>query len=183
MALEATFRELTTGFHRLHDVVNALHVTMEDKPEDSAAVADDLADKTLELLGSVHDARRAAVKARQSLRHPPDMDQARRLLTACQERFHRIEQKFSVNLVSYEKLKELARVGSRNKEWSAWAHGAKQGIEQVRAPLDEISTTLAKCWHELVEHGGKTSISVTTTGQRIVTRDPLVNERIRQRMT
>jgi hypothetical protein len=174
MALEATFRELTTCLSKLRDVVNALRITLEDKPEhDEAAVADDLVDKALELLGLVHEARRAAVKARRSLGHPADTDQARRALTLCQERFHLVVQKFSLNVVSYEKLKELVRIGSRNAEWAAWSRGTKQGIEQCRLPLEETSKVLAACWQELVESVGRTSISIRTQnmGQKILTRD------------
>jgi hypothetical protein len=184
MALEATFRELTTCFHKVNDAVNALQITIEDKPEhDEAAVADDLADKTLELLGMVHEARRAALKARQALKHPADKDQARRALTLCQERFHRIEQKFSVSLVSYEKLKELVRIGGRGPEWAAWASGTKQGIEQCREPIGKASTALAACWQELVEHSGTTSISVTNTGQKIIARPRMTDEAVGERMT
>jgi hypothetical protein len=170
MALEATFRNLTTCLHQVNDMMNALHITMEDKPEyDEAAVADDLADKTLELLGFLHEARRSALNARRALGTPPNMDQARKSLTACQDRFLRIEQKFSVNLISYEKLKELAHVGGRSQEWAAWANETKQGIEQCRPPLEQTSKALAACWQELAEYGGKTSISIRTEnlGQKI----------------
>jgi len=165
MALEATFRELTTGLHQVNDAVNSLHVTIEDKPaHDEAAVADDLADKTLELLGFIHEARSAAAKARQALKHPADMDQARRALSQCQERFHRIEQKYAINLVSYEKLKELARVAGRSREWAAWAGGTKEGIEQCRDPLGTTSKRLAACWQEFAERLGMMNISVRATG-------------------
>jgi hypothetical protein len=173
MALEATFRELTISLSKLRDVVNALQITLEDKPEhDEAAVADDLIDQTLELLGFVHEARRAALRAKRSLGHPPDIDQARRALTLCHERFHQVEQKFSVNVVSYEKLKELARIGGRGQEWAAWSRGTKEGIEQCRRPLEESSKVLAACWQELVESGGRTSIYVRTQnlGQKIFNR-------------
>jgi len=170
MALEATFRGLTTSLQKLNDVVNALHITLEDKPQhDEAAVADDLTDKTLELLGLVHDVRKAAVRGRQSLKHPPDLDQARRSLTLCQQRFHKIEQSFSSDLVSYEKLKELIRVGRRGKEWAAWARGTKEAIEQCRLPLDVASKALAACWQELAERLGTMSISIKSknVGQEI----------------
>jgi len=170
MALEATFRGLTARLHQLNDAVNALHITLDDKPAyDEAAVADDLSAKTLDFLGLLHEARRAAVKARQALRHPPDMDQARRSLVQCQERFHDIDQKFAMNLVSYETLKELARVGGRGAEWSAWAASTKRGIEECREPLDAANQALAACWQELAERLGMMSISVRQkiVGQQI----------------
>lgn len=170
MALDATFRQLTTSLQRLHDVVNALQITLEDKPQnDEAAVADDLADKALEVLGFVHEAQQAALRARQALKSPPDMDQARTSLTLCQERFHKIGQNYAMNLVSYEKLKELMRVGERGKEWAGWSSGTKQGIEQCRVPLESADEALAACWQELAERLGTMSISVRSTniGQHI----------------
>jgi hypothetical protein len=170
MALEATFRELTASLQRLHDAVNGLHITLEDKPlHDEAAVADDLTDRALELLGLVHDARRAAVRSRQALRPTPDLDKARRSLTLCQQRFHKIEQSYAADLASFQKLKELVRVGRRGKEWSAWAASTKQSIEQCRAPLDAASQALAACWQELAERLGTMNISIQSTnvGQEI----------------
>ena len=165
MTLEATFRQLTTSLQRVHDVVNALHITLEDKPQhDDAAVADDLSDKAMELLGLIHDARRTAIGARQALQHPPDTDKARRLLTLCQERFHKVEQSYAANLASYDKLKELIRAGSRSREWAAWASGTKEGIEQCRAPLSQASKDLGLCWGDLAERLGTMNISVQATG-------------------
>jgi hypothetical protein len=165
MALDATFRKLTHCFDEVHYMVNALHVTIEDKPEyDEAAVVDDLADRTLELLGCIHEARLGAAKARQSLRHPADLDAARRALTSCQAEFHKIERSYAAGLTSYEKLKELARVGRRSAEWTAWANGTKQGIEQCRPPLEQTSEALASCWQELAERLGTMNISVKAIG-------------------
>jgi hypothetical protein len=170
MPIEATFRELAAGLQKLNDVVNALQVTLEDKPRhDEAAVADDMADKTLELLGLVHNARKAAGRARQSLKHPPDMDKVRRSLTVCQRQFHQIEQSYSTNLVSYEKLRELVRVGGRTKEWAGWASSTKEGIEECRVPLEAASKALAACWQELAERLGSMNISIKSVnvGQEI----------------
>ncbi len=169
MALEATFRELSVSLHHLHDALNALQVTLGDKPpEDESALADSVETAVLDLMGTLHEARRASLHARKAVGHPPDLDQARRSLTICQERFHRIEQQFA-DLVSYEKLKELARLGNERRAWLAWANTVKQGIEQCRLPQERTSTALALCWQELAERLGTMNISVQTTnvGQQI----------------
>jgi hypothetical protein len=142
--------------------VNELHITLDDKPEnDEAAVADDMTDQTIGLLGMIHESHRAALRARHALKHPADMDKARRSLTACQKQFHRIEQSYLGNLVSYEKL--------RSKEWAGWAGSTKEGIEQCRVPLESASKALAACWQELAECLGGMNISVNSmnVGQRI----------------
>jgi hypothetical protein len=169
MALEATFRNLTTCLHEVDEVISALHVTMEEPERGHAAVADDLAEKTLELVGMAHEAQRAADNARKALDDPQNLDQARRNLTACQERFYGIKQKLSADLASHKTATELARVAGRSKQWAAWAKSARRGIEDCRRPLEQASEALAVCWQELAERLGTTKISMqaTNVGQQI----------------
>ena len=170
MALEATFRDLSVCLHQLHDGLNELQVTLVDKPpRDEAALADGLESAVLDLMGTLHEARKASLNARRAVGHPVDLDRARRALTFCQERFHRIEQQFASDLVSYEKLKELARLGNERRAWLPWASMVKQGIEQCRQPIELTSTALAACWQELAERLGTTNITMqaTNVGQQI----------------
>ena len=152
MPLEATFRPLTVSLHKLHDALNALQVTLEDKPtDDESALADGLENVVLDLMGTLHEMRRAALNARKAVGHPLDLDKARRSLTTCQECFHRIEQQFTSGLVAHEKLKELARLGKERRAWLRWSSAIKQGIEQCQPPLELISAALAACWRELAD--------------------------------
>lgn len=186
MALEATFRDLSVCLHRLHDALNALQVTLGDTPaDDESALADGVENSVLAMMGTLHEARRAALNARRAVGHPVDLDRARRSLTLCQQRFHQIEQQFASDLVSYEKLKELARFGNERRSWLPWASAAKQGIEQCRPPLEQTSAALARCWQELAERAGTTSISVRNAivGQKIVARDIRAKDEIAERAT
>jgi hypothetical protein len=185
MALEATFRTLFVQLRNLCDILNAVLLTVGDKPPNRGAVlVDQLENTVLDMLGLAEDARTSARIAEKALGSPMDLDRARRALAKCQENFHRVEQQFSNELVSYEKLNNLASLGNdRGGEWKAWAGSMKDAIEQGRQPLEETSKALAACWQELVEHRGTTSISVSSTGQRIVTHAPLTNETARERMT
>jgi hypothetical protein len=168
VALEATFRGLSFHLHQLHDALNELHITLGDQPsDDQSAMADGLETAVLDLMGRLHEARGAALKAQKALGHPPDLDRARRALTLCQEGFHRLEKQFMSDLVSYEKLKELARLGNERRAWLPWANTVKQGIEQCRQPLEQTSKALAACWQELAERLGMVSLSVQTIGQQI----------------
>jgi hypothetical protein len=184
MALEATFRTLFRQTRKLCDTLNAILLTVGDKPANRGAMlADQLENTVLDTLGLAEDARTAARAAEKAVNSPMDMDRARRALSKCQENFHRVEQQFSIDLVSYEKLKNLASLGTdRGGEWKAWAGSMKDAIEQGRAPIEETSKALAACWQELVEHSGTTSISVTNTGQKIITRR-MSEEALRERTT
>lgn len=168
MALEATFRGLSVCLHHLYDALNELQVTLGDKPTDESALADGFETAVLDMMGILHEGRRSALNARKAVGHPLDTDRARRALTVCQQRFHQIERQFASDLVSYEKLKELARLGNERRGWLPWSNTVKLGIEQCRQPLSETSAALADCWQELAERLGMLSISVqaTSVGQQ-----------------
>jgi hypothetical protein len=167
MALEATFRNLSVSLDLLHDALNTLHVMLGDKPAQPLALVDGLENSLLDMLGELHEARKSALSARRNVGLQPDLDRARRALASCQQRFHRIEQQFSLNLVSYEKLKELVRLGEKGNEWRSWADSTRQGIEQCREPMEQTSKALAACWQELAERLGTVNLSVHTVGQQI----------------
>jgi hypothetical protein len=184
MALEVTFRSLFVQLRKLCDTLNAVLLTVGDKPPNRGArLVDELENAVLDLLGLAEDARTAARLAQKAVGSPLNLDKARRALAKCQESFHRVELQFS-KLVSYEKLKDLASLAhDRGGEWKPWAKSMKDAMEQGREPLEEVSKALAGCWQELVEHSGTTSISVKNTGQRIIAHGPLTNETVRDRMT
>lgn len=171
MALEAIFRELSKQLHQLHDALHALSVTVGDRPEDhGAALADDLDNTVLDLVGVLYQARKAALNSRLAVTPPVDLDRTRRALTICQKRFLHLEQDFAAKLISYDKLRALARLGGeRGGEWLHWAGSAKEGIEQCRPPLEAVRVAIAACWQEVAERVGMTSITVQATniGQKI----------------
>jgi len=153
VALETTFRELSTSLHRLSDTLNAVQVTVGDKPSgEKSALADGLEATVLDMMGTLSEARKAALSARPALDHPPDLDRARRELTLCRERFRHLEKDFASGLASSGKLEELASLGhERGGEWRSWGAAVKLGIEHCRDPLEESSKALAECWQELAE--------------------------------
>lgn len=167
MALEKTFRDLTVGLHKLEDSLSDLHLTCGDTPDDVSVLAERLEAAVADMQGTIYGARRAAIQARKSVAAPTDLDRARRALTRCQERFHRVGQMFASELASYEKLTDLARLGNERRAWQPWVSTVKQGIEQCREPLEQASRAIAACWGELAERLGMLNISVQTTGQKI----------------
>lgn len=175
MALETTFRQLTLALHKLHDALSALQVTVGDKPpNDEVALADGLENTVLDMMGTLHEIRKVALKAQKAVTHPTDLDSARHDLTLCQERFHCIEQQFASDLVSYANLNQLARLAKERRPWIPWTKAFSQGIEQCRGPFDEASTALAACWQELAERLGNMNISMKATniGQQITVAKP-----------
>ena len=172
MALEATFRELHSQLKKLQDNLLALRLTVaEDKPlKGEAALVDQFEDSIVDAMGLLDECLNSAHAAQKAVGLPLDLDRARRALTTCQNRFHSAAQRFSEELISYEKLRDLASVSqSRGREWASWAGSVKHGLEQCRAPIDSVAKALAACWQEIAEHVGTTNISVQATniGQQI----------------
>jgi hypothetical protein len=167
MALEKTFRQLSLSLHKLEDALKALHATSGDTPNDVSVLADRLEETLLDMNGTLYGARRAAVQARKSVSAPIDLDGARRALTRCQERFHRVEQLFASDLASYERLTDFARLGNERRAWQPWVETVKIGIELCREPMEQASLAIAACWGELAERLGMVNISMHATGQNI----------------
>jgi hypothetical protein len=91
---------------------------------------DQFGDAVDDSLGWLQESLAAAVEAQHAVEHPVDIDRARRALANCQERFHRVEQRFASDLVSYEKLKDLTGFGrSRRKRATR-----KQRLEPASPP-------------------------------------------------
>jgi hypothetical protein len=155
MALEPIFRELSGSLHRLDDALKAVQVTMGDRPpNDESALADGVGSAVLDLMQSLHEARKAALDVQQTVGSPsPDIDRARKQLTVCQGWFDRVDLQFCASLMAYAKLKELERFGAeRGGEWRAWASSVKQGIEQCSQTLNGTRRALVSCRQEIVEH-------------------------------
>ncbi len=174
MALEATFRELHTQLMSLQDNLLALRLTVaEDKPlKGEAALVDHFENSILDAMGLLNECLNSSRDAQKAVGLPLNMDHARRALTTCQNRFHLAARCFSEELISYEKLRDLASLSkTRGREWTSWAASVKHGLEQCRQPIDAVGKALAACWQEIAERIGTTSISVQATniGQQITT--------------
>ena len=175
MALEAVFRSLVIQLRKLADDLNALQLTVGDKPPRSeSALVDHFENAVLDITGRLQEGIESACQALTAVGHPIDLDRARRALAVCQASFRGIEQQYSAEISCYEKLRNLAELGARRpREWCSWTHTMKEGIEHCRYSLAGAGGALAECWQELSEHLGQMSISVQSTnvGQQIVPRN------------
>ena len=188
MALEKTFQELSDRVRRLRDSLLALQITIHEDlpPQGGVALVDQFGDAVDDCLGWLEESLAAAVEAHRAVEPPLDMDRARRSLVSSQEQFHRVEQRFATDLVSYEKLKDLTGFGrSRRGEWPGWVKSVRKGIEECRQPMEEINKALLACWQEIAERAGMTSVSVQATniGQQITAADLMGKDLVRGGIT
>lgn len=169
MAMKRTFEELFRQLGRLHNRVTDVLLIVEDRPSRGAQTLVDLfEDPIKDVKGFLDESLKAARVAQKAVGYPLDIDRARRTLATCQARFHRVDQLFAKEVMSYERRKSVAALGrKRGGEWLAWARAVGQGIEQCQEPLDDAKKALADCWEEIAERVGMTHVSVQTIGQKI----------------
>ena len=171
MALETTFRTLFIQIRKLVDTLNAVLLTVGDRPPNrGAALVDGMENTILDMLGTLQEARTAAKAAERAVAAPLDLERARQSLAKCQEGFRQVEQQYANDLVSYEKVKQLVILASeRGGEWKPWAGSMKDAVQECREPLEQVAKALVACWNELAERLGMTNVSVNATniGQQI----------------
>jgi hypothetical protein len=172
MGLEAAFSTLEAQLHRLAETLTGLRTTVvEDRPlreptapEDTPALVDILGDGAENLIGYAMEALSAARDSRMAALYG-DMDTMRRALAACHQRGDTVAQHLFAELMTYERVADLARVGrTRGGEWRAWASSVKRALDDCRQPLFDLQQAQLECWIEVAERSGRQSISIQTTG-------------------
>jgi hypothetical protein len=172
MALETTFNLLTVRLHALLETLTNLHTTVvEDRPlgdqpspQDTPALVDIVGTAAEDLIGWAMEAIAEAQEAQSGIR-AGDMDMVRRALATCQERTTHLVQCLVGDLMRYERVADVARVGrTRGGEWRSWALSVKQAIDSCRQPLFDLQQAQFECWQELAERSDRQSISIHATG-------------------
>ena len=185
MALEASFSDLCAELESLREAFGQFSAAVADKPLKGDSVLVDLfGDAADDLLGWVEEAAQSALEGKQAVSYPLDTASARRRLIACQERFNLMSNKLWSDLVSYERMREIATLGrERRGEWLAWSGGVKSALDSCREPLYNVNQSLFACWQEITEHMGTSSVSVQTTtiGQQVTV--PLPGYEHQQKIT
>jgi hypothetical protein len=181
VALEATFEDLTGQLRKLRDVLQALSMTTgEDRSRAEAVVlVDKINDSVMELAGWLENSLAAAEKGEEAVSQVPDLNRARRQLAVSQEGFQKLSEAFFSDLLSYDRIAELVQFGSEHgRQWMAWANTVKRGLEGCRPHLDTVAHSYFRCWQEIAERVGTSSVSLQTTtiGQQITAALPTAKE-------
>lgn len=166
MALEAAFQHLCTQLLALHEAFVSVRTTArEDKPlQDDAVLVDVFGDASDDLLGLIEEALSAARDWQPTASSVSSFQHVGDALTLCQDRLNQVNHRCSADLLCYERIRELRRFGRRRGgEWRGWARSLKAALESCRQPLFDADNALLRCWRDVVEYGGKPSVSVQTT--------------------
>ena len=166
MALEAACHRLHIELRALHDALVALRITsVEDKPlNDDAVLVDLFGDAADDLLGWVEGSLAAAAEAQQAATYPVNVQRAWRALSVCQEHFSQVQQRYTADLATYERIDELMHFGrQRGGEWDSWYRSVRLALEDCRQPLFAIGQAISVCWQEVGERLGMWAVTVQTT--------------------
>lgn len=161
MSLETCLAELSGALRSLLEELGDVRMMIvEDRPlRGEAALVDRIGDVVEDAIGWLEEAREAAS------RPASEPDHARKVLATCQERVQEAAREFHRELVSFERLSELARLGrERGGEWAVWSIGVKSGLERCREPLERTETAISRSWQELVERAARSGVTVQATG-------------------
>jgi hypothetical protein len=173
MALETTFRQLSVQVERLKEMLDPLRCLLPDDPLNTeVALVQHLRESVESVSGWIDDCYEQSRAAQNNLNRSADLSRSRKALTQCQTSFDEAERTFTAELLSYDKMREVASLGARRRGiWLIWSRNIKRDLDVCRYELNLTRKALTVCWQELAEHAGKTNISVNTTnvGQQIST--------------
>jgi hypothetical protein len=176
VSLRTEFQNLRAQQDRLHEVLSDLRRLLDDHPAhgEKVLLLDSFGDAVEDLLGWLEESSQTCaplLPADPAERNAEfDANRARRALVVCQELFNRQLHRFLIDLVSYDKISQLLQVGrERGGEWQGWAKGIKLELETCQQHLYLTNEVMFRCWVELAEWIGMTSIAVhsTSIGQQI----------------
>jgi hypothetical protein len=169
MTLEAVCKDLNRRWQTLHDqlVDDVLWSVTETKPDEEHTLAGRHTDAVTDLIAEVE---RAQNEMKALSEGQPNIADAGRILTFCQERFHRIASVIFADLLSYQSIRKLRRFGrERPGAWHDWTEHLQKALHRCRGPMDDLSRALLDCWKEIADRAGMNTVSVQNNcvGQRI----------------
>jgi hypothetical protein len=172
MALEAALEKLCSDLRYFRDALGGLETTAtQDRPEtEGGMVVDEVSDGITELESLCKECLDGAEAALRAVAQPFDANRLRRSLAGSQLRFLSASHLLFSNLLAFEKISALVGFGrTHGREWAAWAHVVRQGLERCREFGAELANSYFACWEEIAERlvAGPIALHTTNIGQQI----------------
>ena len=184
MSLATACRTLCVRLEQLREAISAVRLAVvEDKPlRGDVALVERRGNSIEDILGAVEETLAKASSAHRALQNDEDARRVRRALVACQERFNEISHRFSTELVSYERVMELTRLGrERGGEWLAWSSIVRESLRRCEQAVFETTGALLSCWREVVEkEDGGVTVHTTAIGQQFAATSAVVESLAQQ---
>jgi hypothetical protein len=165
MAMRESYNTLASAVAHLDDALTGLRFTVvEDEPSPSHALVTAFGDAVEDLSGWLREAAPSVVAGARAASDQSDLQAVWRGLEAGQEAANRMGQRLSEDLLAYDVVDQLSRLGrERGREWASWASTVRQGLDDVQGRLHLVNAALLECWKELAERNGSTWVSVRAT--------------------
>ncbi|WP_446745404.1 hypothetical protein [Silvibacterium acidisoli] len=154
--MNTTFRELCRQLKSLKETLDGLRCLLPDDPLNTEVVLmRHLRESVDSVNGWLDDCVAQSQIACAALEQASDINDSRRALTQCQASFDEAERASSAELLTYEKLREVVRLGGQRKGiWIIWSQNTKRDLESCRYELYLTRKAMTACWQELAEHAG-----------------------------
>jgi hypothetical protein len=169
MTLEGNFKDLATKWERLVEELEhgLLWSVTETKPDEDHALANHYVDAATDLIAVAREGLAASQMAAGEIQ---SLGQAGKSLLRCQEQYNSVVELFDSKMASYSRIRRIRRFGSEKRDaWRDWAAHVCTAVDRCRPPIDELNRTMFKCWQEVADRVGMSSVSVQSTniGQQI----------------
>jgi hypothetical protein len=169
MTLEGNFMELRAKWERLVEELEhgLLWSVLETKPNEEHALANQYIDAATDLIAT---ARLGLAACQNVAGESLSLAQAGKSLLRSQEQYNAVLELFDSKMASYARIRRIRRFGSERRDaWRGWAAHVCTAVERCRRPIDELNRTMFKCWQEVADRVGMSTVSVQSTsiGQQI----------------
>jgi hypothetical protein len=151
------FGALGLDLTRLHDGLEGLRLALvEDRPLLGAgALLDRLGEIALDLEEQSAQALAWAAAGQRAAESHGGHPAARRALVSCQALCLALQRTFAAEVVSYERILEIAALERERKgEWAAWVESVRRCLEQCQEAAQSTSEALFECWKEIADRAG-----------------------------
>ncbi len=157
-ALKTAMGEALVSFKELRLTV------AEDVPySDGPLIIERFSDRVDDIVGWLEEMSESLSDCLFHLSKGQDRDNVRKALVFCQSQGNKIASTFCRDLMSYETIRELRRVGRRNgPEWIAWGLSLERALEACKLPIDSLQRALIGAWNEVAKQA-TSGIVVTNT--------------------
>jgi hypothetical protein len=190
MAIETAFENLQRRLEKLKEEVGELRVNAEDfyppsqtgQGKNGHAVGQPpppvvaLADRATDLEGEIEAALQATKKAVRAVRHPRNLPEVQRAMTAIQQSLNRALRQQLVEVAAFAPVQSLMQMAREKGDgWPKWTELIKSVMDGCRDHLLQAFEALAECWQELAEKLSANSVLIQSTniGQHITAPEPL----------
>jgi hypothetical protein len=160
MTMRAALDELMRGWRELDRAIteDALWSATHMQVVKNHSFARRYVDRITELEGKVASALKSCEKCRRRRTTAAD---ACRTFAVCQQHYNSLIARYVGQFMQFEAVQRLRRFGRQGHgNWRPWADNVEKALIRLRTPLLALGRALTKCWQEVADRVGESTVSV-----------------------